>query len=254
MRRLAVLAVLVVASLVPLVAGAQGSGTSISGTVRMGAVPLPGVAITLASAATGQKYVTSSDDQGKFVISVLHPGTYALSADMAGFTSVQRSVVVSSTGPAIAPLVIELGFADSNPQRRAAATTPQTGRRGAGRAGAANNGYQTTELNADAAVAGADFGSADTADTAPESGGIAGMNTDTATESVAVNGSFNNDNRALGQGDLQAQLAQLGLGPAGGLGAPGSDVFTGGGGGPGGGGGFAGRGGGGFGGGGRGGG
>src|SRR6201996_8741636 len=48
----------------------EASGGTISGTVKAGAVPLPGVAVTASNTLTGKKYATTTDVNGAFAMTV----------------------------------------------------------------------------------------------------------------------------------------------------------------------------------------
>lgn len=201
-------------------APAPTAAATITGTVLAGAVPVPGVVITLLDPASGAKLLTSTDADGKFIVRLGHAAAFTLEADMPGFAPLTRSVSLPSSGGSPPPLQLHLTLAAAKATVASTAPEPsrpavRSGRAGArGNASGASNSFQNADLNADvgAQALGVDES------TGADAGAVAGMATDTATESVAVNGNFNNDNRALGQRDLQTQLQQLGLGPGGAFG------------------------------------
>src|ERR1700755_1979192 len=57
-------------------AASEVSGGTISGTVKAGAVPLPGVAVTASNTLTGKKYATTTDVNGAFAMTVPRNGRY----------------------------------------------------------------------------------------------------------------------------------------------------------------------------------
>lgn len=179
----------------------------VTGTVEAGAVPVPGAVITIVDSASGAKLLTSTDTDGKFRVRLGHAGAYQFEVEMPGFAPIERTLQAAA-GVALPPLELHLELANAAPPP-VTATAARAGGRfergGRGRGGAAS-AYQATDVNADA-------GAAALASTGDDSAAAenAGMS-DPDTESLAVNGNFNNDNRALGQRDLQAQLQLLGLG------------------------------------------
>jgi hypothetical protein len=76
-------------------AAAQATSANLSGTVvdEAGAV-VPDVKVTLMSNSTGFQRQTSTDAAGHFVIPLLPPGAYTLTAEMPGFASVTVDDVV----------------------------------------------------------------------------------------------------------------------------------------------------------------
>lgn len=83
--------------LVPLGAqqSASGAGCRISGRAANTGRPLPGVSI-VAEATGAVKAATSTDPDGTYHLA-LPPGTYRLSAQLTGFTSIERALTVEST-------------------------------------------------------------------------------------------------------------------------------------------------------------
>jgi len=86
-----VLAVLWICAIVPVLRGQTTTG-SFQGTVTesTGAV-IPGVTITITNTGTGQSRSTISNDAGQYVATLLPPGTYEISAELAGFQKVQKT-------------------------------------------------------------------------------------------------------------------------------------------------------------------
>lgn len=94
--------VTVISCLVPLVAAAQSTGT-IRGLVRDadGGV-LPGAAVTLTSAATGQTLEATTTSAGVYVFAFLPPAEYRLAIEMGGFAPfVRERVLVNVAGTSV---------------------------------------------------------------------------------------------------------------------------------------------------------
>ncbi len=95
---LAVFAVVAVMLLMPArPAGAQQQTGDLYGTVSdEQKQPLPGVTVTLSG--VGAPQVQQSDGQGKFRFLNLYPGSYALRADLEGFSTVERPGLTIKVG------------------------------------------------------------------------------------------------------------------------------------------------------------
>lgn len=65
----------------------------VSGTVRSGGMPIPGVAISATQG--GEKVATSTDESGRYTLSGLHDGTWQVEASLFGFASQQLAVPVA---------------------------------------------------------------------------------------------------------------------------------------------------------------
>ena len=71
-------------------AWAQATGTITGRAVDQADAVLPGVTINLKNVDTGATRSTVTNDQGAFSVPALERGTYELSAELIGFTSVNR--------------------------------------------------------------------------------------------------------------------------------------------------------------------
>src|SRR5947209_6278157 len=67
----------------------------ITGTVKSGNTPLPGVAVTAANTLTGKKYLTSTDVDGTFKVSVTGKGRYVVRAEFSAFAPVTQEVLLN---------------------------------------------------------------------------------------------------------------------------------------------------------------
>ena len=93
--------------------GVTQQQTSVTGltTTLDGSVRLRGVSITVADSTTGTIVATTaSDDQGRFALTELLPGTYILTASLEGFVTTSRSLI---TVDAEEPLTIDFRLAVS---------------------------------------------------------------------------------------------------------------------------------------------
>ena len=80
------------------VAASVAMGGMIRGTVKAGAVPLPGVAVTATNTLTGKKYATTTDIDGAFAMTIPRNGRYVVKAELAAFATETKEVVVDSAG------------------------------------------------------------------------------------------------------------------------------------------------------------
>jgi outer membrane receptor protein involved in Fe transport len=97
-KRTALLAmVLALLAAVPVIAQTTGS---ITGTVTTEGVPLPGVTVTITSAALQGTRTAVTDANGNYNIAALPPGNYEATFDLEGMQRVTRRVTVSLAGTA----------------------------------------------------------------------------------------------------------------------------------------------------------
>jgi hypothetical protein len=90
---------------------AQSAG-SISGTIKdASGAALPGVTVTLANPSAAVLRTATTDASGVFVSPLLPPGTYTVSAELAGFKKIERRNVILATASRInlGDLVLEVG-------------------------------------------------------------------------------------------------------------------------------------------------
>jgi hypothetical protein len=74
---------------------AQQTESRIVGTITdPNGSSLPGVAVTVTSASTGSIRTAVSDEQGRFVVTNLAPGTYQVAMDLNGFAATRRDVTL----------------------------------------------------------------------------------------------------------------------------------------------------------------
>jgi hypothetical protein len=186
-------AVAVSASTAASPAAASGS---IHGTVKSGAIPLPGVAVTATNTTTSKKYATTTDINGSFAMS-LPDGKYEVKAEFAAFQGDTKQVQVSATGESqTADFAMQLA---SRVQKPAQPQQPSQRPGGPGlrqnatvarATGPQARGAQTLSLSGDAN----DFSDATSlsaigdATQGPSLAGIGGSQDLSSSESVAVTG------------------------------------------------------------------
>lgn len=229
------------------------AGGTITGVIRSGQTPLPGVSVTAKNTLTGKQYVTATDARGAYALHIGVDGRYVVRAEFAAFAGLTKEVLLHG-GAAASQTDFSLILASRQQQLEQAARREAGQQHGTQpRQYMAGQGAQNLGLLAGAI--GAIAGDADTNGTALPS---AATNSDFSnTESVSVTGQSGTTNPFAGVNmqqmrdnleDMQQQqtLAQIpGQGRAGGAfggfsGGGGGGGFRGGGRGGGGGGGFGG--------------
>lgn len=79
----------------PLALFAQGTTTSVSGTVTSGGVPLPGATVTIASPALQGTRTAVSAEGGGYRFAALPPGLYTITFELSGMQPVVKRVTLS---------------------------------------------------------------------------------------------------------------------------------------------------------------
>src|SRR5882757_5565893 len=174
----------------------EASGGTITGTVKAGAVPLPGVGVTATNTLTGKKYATTTDVNGSFTMAIPRNGRYVVKAELAAFAAETKEVLINAAGEngGKPEEVAEFGLQLAS--RAAQQETQQAGAAGAaanGLASALGRGTQSLTVTGDgAASADASVGSGNAGTQMPTLSGLGG---DTAaTDSVAVSGQMGQTN------------------------------------------------------------
>ena len=180
-------------------AGAQSVAGEISGTVKSGNTPLPGVEVSASNAATGQKVLTSTDANGRYSIAVSTAGRYTVRAQFSAFAPASKETVVGGEN-AMPSLDFELQL-QSRAQAAARQQFMQRMQQQAGTS-AANRGFQSLGVSeGEAASLGGEQGTGANAGTLFENGAASGDAGATlpqpgmengATESVTVAGRMGN--------------------------------------------------------------
>ncbi|HZD49953.1 MAG TPA: carboxypeptidase-like regulatory domain-containing protein, partial [Silvibacterium sp.] len=73
------------------------AGGVIHGSVKSGAIPLPGVSITATNTLTGRKYTTATDARGDYSMTIPLNGRYVLRTELAAFTSITQEALLNAT-------------------------------------------------------------------------------------------------------------------------------------------------------------
>ncbi len=167
-------------------APAATAGGTIRGSVKAGAVPLPGVSITATNTLTGKKYATTTDVSGAFEMAIPRNGRYVVKADLAAFASDTREVLLNaaSENGGLPLQVADFGLQLAS--RVAAAEAVSAQQTAASGLNALRRGMQSLRVTE------GDTGSADASAGTGNAGAqmptLSGLGEGAATESVAVSG------------------------------------------------------------------
>jgi hypothetical protein len=200
------------------------AGGMIKGTVRAGAVPLPGVSVTATNTLTGKKFTTTTDVTGAYEMTIPQNGRYVIRAELSAFAlSTKEALLNAASHDQQADFAMVLAS-------RAAAQEQAATRQ----YGGANGAQSLALMGAASDLLQAGSGSANSGVSLPSMAG----NSDLSSDSVAVTGQAGTTNPFAGMGDFregmenQQQLQALGQnpgqggggffgGPGGGFGGPG---------------------------------
>src|SRR5688500_10920861 len=96
---------------VPASVSAQGTTGSISGTViDESKAVMPGVTITARNVETGLERTQVTDGEGRYRVLNLTPGTYSVTAELQGFSTVRReNLVVAINKDVLADIELKIG-------------------------------------------------------------------------------------------------------------------------------------------------
>jgi trimeric autotransporter adhesin len=171
----------------------EASGGTITGTVKAGAVPLPGVSVTATNTLTGKKYATTTDVNGSFAMAIPRNGRYVVRAELAAFAPETTEVLINAAGenggkPA---QVAEFGLQLASRAQQAEQQTTETNAglaRGLQALSVTGDGAEATDASAGGnSTAGAQL---------PSLAGVGGESA--ATDSVTVNGAIGQTNGLAG--------------------------------------------------------
>ncbi len=183
----------------PQAPAASTTGGTIHGTVKAGSVPLPGVAITATNTLTGKKFATTTDIDGRYAMTVPRTGRYVVRAELAAFAPVTSEVrITAEAADQAAEFTLELASRAAQAQAAAGQRAARATAQGAG----------TLALNmtgADADLADASTGTANTGAALPSLAGLNNDNPGAATESVAVSGAAGITNPLAGLSEDQVR-------------------------------------------------
>lgn len=73
------------------------SGGHLHGTIKSGAIPLPGVTVTAQNTLTGKRYATTSDIGGAWSLTIPQNGRYVIRTEFAAFAPAAQEAVLNAT-------------------------------------------------------------------------------------------------------------------------------------------------------------
>jgi hypothetical protein len=174
----------------------EASGGTITGTVKAGAIPLPGVGVTATNTLTGKKYATTTDGNGTFAMTIPRNGRYVVKAELAAFATETKEVLINATGenggkPAqVAEFALQLASRVQEQEARQTAAAANAGiTRGIQSLSVTRDGAESTDASTNT---GADNAGAQLPSLASLGGEGAG------TDSVTVNGAMGQTNGLAG--------------------------------------------------------
>ncbi|HZU32415.1 MAG TPA: TonB-dependent receptor [Candidatus Angelobacter sp.] len=184
----------------------------ITGSVKSGNVPLPGVTVTAANTLTGKKYSTSTDVDGTFKISVAGKGRYVVRAEFSAFAPMTQEVLVNDqnrNGRADLAMVLLSRAQKEEQQQEQAQQRQHAAQQLAGNRG---GGMQQLALSS----AGGDLGATsaggnnDAASLAGSGLPNAGLAAEGGNESVAISGAQGRaEQNMFDPGEMQDRLADM---------------------------------------------
>jgi hypothetical protein len=172
----------------------DASGGTITGTVKAGAVPLPGVSVTATNTLTGKKYATTTDVNGSFAMAIPRNGRYVVKAELAAFATETKEVLINAAGEngGQPKQVAEFGLQLAS---RAEQAEQQTAAASAGIA----RGMQALSVTGDGGLQAADASAGGGGNTGVQLPSLAGVGGDAAgNDSVTVNGAMGQTNGLAG--------------------------------------------------------
>jgi trimeric autotransporter adhesin len=155
----------------------------ITGTVKAGKTPLPGVTVTASNTLTGKKFSVATAMDGSFILKDLPRGRYVVKVEFMGFATTTQDVVLNPDNPA-GKVEPELVLASRQQEEQAA--------NGANIAAAATRGFQSLAVEGNASsltdLANGNTGGSNVSASDLSSLPNSGAGADLSTESFAVAG------------------------------------------------------------------
>jgi trimeric autotransporter adhesin len=180
----------------------------ITGEVKSGNVPLPGVTVTAANTLSGKKYSTSTDVDGSFKIAVTGKGRYVVKAEFSAFAPLTQEILINDqnrNGKADLAMVLLSRAQREEQQEQRQQVAQQLAN--AGRGGAVQ---QLSLSGSGSDLGGAGGGGNDTASLAGSGLPNAGLAADGGNESVAISGAQGRaEQNMFDQGEMQDRMADL---------------------------------------------
>jgi trimeric autotransporter adhesin len=175
-------------------AASEVSGGTITGTVKAGAVPLPGVSVTATNTLTGKKYATTTDVNGSFAMAIPRNGRYVVKAELAAFATETKEVLINAAGlnggkaAQVAEFGLQLASRVQQEEERQTAATSAGVARGLQALSVTGDGLGAADASTGGGNAGAQL---------PSLTGLGGSDA-AANDSVTVNGAMGQTNGLAG--------------------------------------------------------
>jgi hypothetical protein len=187
----------------------------ITGVVKSGGIPLPGVTVSAANSLTGKKYTTSTDPDGSFRITVGGKGRYVVRAEFSAFAPVTQEILINEqnrNGKAdLAMILASRAPKDEPSAQQDQLSQPQLQQRALASAGA-RPGMQQLALTGSAGE-GTGPSTPSMNDAASlSSAGLpnAGLAAEGGNESVTVSGNMaRNEEPMFDPGEMQDRMAEM---------------------------------------------
>ena len=179
------------------------TGGDITGAIKSGNMPLPGVTVSAANTLTGQKTVTSTAEDGSYALHLSANGRYVVRAEMAAFAAATHEVVINAENRS-ARVDLELTLLSRvQQQQQRPAMQAQRQPNGGG-----NHGFQSLAVMQ--SEFGGDNGGANNGENAPAGMQVPGMTAESATESVSITGNTANANwSGLSSDQLRQRVQEM---------------------------------------------
>ena len=181
----------------------------ITGSVKSGNTPLPGVTVSAANTLTGKKYITSTDLDGSFKIAVGGKGRYVVRAEFSAFAAITQEIVIneqSRLGKADLSMIL-LSRAQKEAQQEQQQQLAQRLASAGGRPGMQQLALAGAGAGAEAMT---NSGGNDAAALAGAGLPNAGLAADGGSESLTVSGAMGRSEQNLfDPGEMQDRMADL---------------------------------------------
>ncbi len=193
------------------------AGGDISGFVKSGNMPLPGVTVSAANTLTGQKAVTSTGDDGGYALHLAANGRYVVRAEMAAFAAATHEVLINAQNRS-ARVDLDLVLLSRAQQQQTAEEQQQRQA-----AAATNRGFQSLAVMQSALGAESEStGFNGSEQSLPAGLQVPGMSAESATESVSISGNTANSGwTGLSSEELRQRVQEMRERQGGEMGGPG---------------------------------
>jgi hypothetical protein len=183
----------------------------ITGLVKSGNIPLPGVTVTAANTLTGKKYSTSTDVDGTFKIFVSGKGRYVVKAEFSAFAPITQEILINDqnrSGKAELAMVLLSRAQKIEQQQEQVQQRQQTAQQLAGNRGGSMQ--QLALSNGGGDLSAAPAGNNDAASLAGSGFPNAGLAAEGGNESVAISGAQGRaEQNMFDPGEMQDRIADM---------------------------------------------